>query len=358
MALALGALILGVPHFQASGTSSLAPKTSDTQAQQQQAQQQQRRQQADALDSTSSRGSAVGFVTPWESEQGLIDRKSKVCMGWTARAACTFAVSIFLESVGLLDKALAYSPFVHNYREQRMDRRFVARPLDCSGPGVTSFKIVRNPFARAASTFAHQMFSHFSDGLTDHPRINSVMTNILGETDVRKVSFVQWLRAVKKDNFNTVDIHSKPQTTAAEHDGRVVFDSVCKLEHELQACLDAVNSRTGANFSVTRAAETSAPHSNEHQAMSGDDVATLPYGSFPKGDKGQTLFPEPADYYRGPKGAEAAALVVELYQVDFDQYKYSTADTTGIGVMSLRESLQRVAKVGREGQQPARVAAR
>ena len=43
--MALGALILGVPHFQASGTSSLAPKTSDTQAQQQQAQQQQQRQQ-------------------------------------------------------------------------------------------------------------------------------------------------------------------------------------------------------------------------------------------------------------------------------------------------------------------------
>merc|ERR1719247_1673317 len=35
MAMALGALILGVPHFQASGTSSLAPKTSETQAQQQ-----------------------------------------------------------------------------------------------------------------------------------------------------------------------------------------------------------------------------------------------------------------------------------------------------------------------------------
>ena len=163
--MALGALILGVPHFQASGTSSLAPKTSETQAQQQQAQQQQQRQQADALDSTSSRGPAVGYVTPWETEQGLVDRKSKVCMGWTARAACTFAVSIFLESVGLLDKALAYSPFVHNYREQRMDRLCVANLLVCSGPGVTSFKIVRNPFARAASTFAHQMFSHFSDGL-------------------------------------------------------------------------------------------------------------------------------------------------------------------------------------------------
>ena len=36
MAMALGALILGVPHFQESASPSLAPKTSETPAQQQQ----------------------------------------------------------------------------------------------------------------------------------------------------------------------------------------------------------------------------------------------------------------------------------------------------------------------------------
>ena len=36
MAMALGALILGVPHFQESSSPSLAPKTSETPAQQQQ----------------------------------------------------------------------------------------------------------------------------------------------------------------------------------------------------------------------------------------------------------------------------------------------------------------------------------
>ena len=76
-----------------------------------------------------------------------------------------------------------------------------------------------------------------------------------------------------------------------------------------------------------------------------------------EGDKGKKVFPEPADYYRGPKGAEAAALVVELYQVDFELYKYSTADPTGIGLMSLQETLQRMVKGGRGGQQPALVVA-
>lgn len=66
------------------------------------------------------------------------------------------------------------------------------------------------------------------------------------------MSFLQWLRAVKKLNFHSLDIHSWPQATVPERDGRVVFDSVCKLEDELEACLDAVNSRTGTNFSVAR----------------------------------------------------------------------------------------------------------
>ena len=55
LAMALGALLLGVPHFQESATPSLAPKTSETPAlqqqqqpqQQQQQQQQQQAQQAD-----------------------------------------------------------------------------------------------------------------------------------------------------------------------------------------------------------------------------------------------------------------------------------------------------------------------
>ena len=310
---ALGALILGVPHFQESGTPSLAPKTSETPAQQ---------QQADALATASS--ATVHYATQWETHQALIDRNSKVCMGWTARAACTFAVSIFLESVGLLDEALAYNPFVHEYREHKMDHGFVASTKDCTGPGVTSFKIVRNPFARATSSFGHQIDTEFSH----NSQIYEAMAGAMGQWDLRKVSFLQWLRAIKKLNFHSLDIHSRPQATAAERDGRVVFDSVCKLEDELdQACLDAVNSRTGTNFSVALAAETSASHTSDHQEVSGDDVAALPYGSFPKGDKGKKVFPEPADYYRGPKGAEAAALVVELYQVDFESCT-STAPPT------------------------------
>ena len=294
---------------------------------------------------------------PWTTEQGLIDHEAKICMGWTARAACTFAVSIFFEKLGLLDKALAYHPMVHNYRNDVLDQRFVASAEDCAGPGVTAFKIVRNPFARATSSFGHQMHSEFSL----NPQMRWVMTTAMGQTDLRHVSFVQWLRAIRNVTFSPLDIHSWPQATMPERNGQVVFDPVCKLEDELEACLGAVNRRTGANFSLTRAAETSASHNVEHQEVSGD-VANRPYGSFPKASEGYSgrggarAFPEPSDFYRGPSGAEAAALVVELYKVDFALYKYSTTDPTGIGVVSEEAGLERVVKRQRERQDPAVVA--
>ena len=46
-------------------------------------------------------------------EYGLIDPAFRVVMGWTARAACTFAVSIFLNHLGLLDEALEYLSLIH-----------------------------------------------------------------------------------------------------------------------------------------------------------------------------------------------------------------------------------------------------
>ena len=306
----------------------------------------------DALDASPSRDNSdatVDFGTPWTTEQALIDPASKICMGWTARAACTFAVSIFFEHLGLLDKALAYNPFVHEYRTDVMDRRFVGSADHCTGPGVTAFKIVRNPFARATSSYGHQMGTEFSH----NPQMSWAMTNAMGQTDLHRVSFLLWLKAVRKVTFSQLDIHSRPQATAPERNGQVVFDPVCKLEGDLEACLGAVNRRTGANFSMARAAESSASHNAEHQELSGD-VADRPYGSFPlsSADHSSKVFPEPSDFYRGSKGAEAAALVVELYGVDFELYKYSTTDPTGTGVVSVQERLQQFVKGQREGQQP------
>ena len=71
----------------------------------------------------------TGVCPACSDEYGLIDPARHVVMGWSARAACTLAVSVFLDHLGLLDEAWEYDSFVHNYRVDKLDRRFRVRPF-------------------------------------------------------------------------------------------------------------------------------------------------------------------------------------------------------------------------------------
>jgi hypothetical protein len=78
----------------------------------------------------------------------LYHPNSKVVFGWTYKAGCTVVIKMFLDQCGLLEKALAYSNWVHNFRwsvlEQEQcppDKRFLR------------IKFVRNPYSRAVSSY-------------------------------------------------------------------------------------------------------------------------------------------------------------------------------------------------------------
>jgi len=194
-------------------------------------------------------------------EYGLIDPAYNVVMGWSARAACTLAVSVFLDHLGLLDEAWEYDSFVHNYRVDKLDRRFRVKPFgnksQLTKPEVTSFKIVRNPYARAVSIYSHQMFSNFSVGnLADHETLFGVeMRSVLGlsrNASLGGVSFISWLRAVRtvRDRHKTLgpfDQHTRLQTTVGEFVGVIKYGTICKLEEDLAGCLSNVSLLSGGS---------------------------------------------------------------------------------------------------------------
>ena len=289
-------------------------------------------------------------------EYGLIDPAYHVVMGWSARAACTLAVSIFLDHLGLLDEAWEYDSFVHNYRIDKLDRSFRVRAFgndsQITHPEVTSFKIVRNPYARAVSIYSHQMFSNFSVGnLADHETLFGVeMRSVLGlsrNASLGGVSFISWLRAVRtvRDRHKTLgpfDQHTRLQTTVGEFVGVIKYGTICKLEEDLADCLNTVSLLSGATFSVDKAAGDPADHNSEHEHVSdGGDVAAHSWRTFApspgeKGKQGFRILPTVDDFYLGgPSGREAAELVVDLYGVDFETYGYDSK-ATGIGDYGLR----------------------
>lgn len=74
---------------------------------------------------------------------------------WSQKAGCTTAVKWFLAQCGLLEEALAYSRWVHDYeahvfRKRPHYRRGVVRALCDGHPAV---KVVRDPMRRAPSAF-------------------------------------------------------------------------------------------------------------------------------------------------------------------------------------------------------------
>ena len=111
-----------------------------------------------------------------------------------------------------------------------------------------------------------------------------------------------------------------------------MYDRVCKLETGFAACLGAVNRAVGTNLSPPRVKALDTRHFALHEHMPGD-VASLAWSRFElRGcDSNSTrptirnsrVLPRPSDFYEGgAAGREAAAIVAELYAVDFKQYGY------------------------------------
>jgi protein-L-isoaspartate O-methyltransferase len=245
----------------------------------------------------------------------MVDREAKVVMAWTPRAACSLAVSIFVDHLGKRKQAERYAEgFIHSYRLDVLGPAYAATEVDLDDASLFKFKVVRNPYARAVSSYSHHLMT-------------GAQPVQLGE-----VSFVEWLRTIRNIGLGPpIDYHALLQTSEAEQVGTRSYDVICKLDHNFRACLRRVNRRAGTNFSVPTVGSEGG-HFALHEQMHGD-VAGRPWNSFKLRDKhsnstrptirNSRVLPRPSDFYEGgPAGKEAAKIVAELYAIDFEQYGY------------------------------------
>ena len=100
----------------------------------------------------------------------LVDPDARRVLLSSPKAGATIAAQLFFRSLGLTEKALAYSPWVHHYKMQfnlrpggRVDPCVVCRP----GSGWTCVKIVRSPLARVISSYVHIIRHSAQFGLAD-----------------------------------------------------------------------------------------------------------------------------------------------------------------------------------------------
>ena len=107
----------------------------------------------------------------------LYSDRLDVAVLWNAKAGCTFAVKWLFYHEGILDEALAYSPWVHEYRQQVYCRRpgYADKVRRIPALGPRAIKFVRNPFDRAVSSYL--TFARLASPTTSPP-----LRPILGDT--------------------------------------------------------------------------------------------------------------------------------------------------------------------------------
>jgi hypothetical protein len=186
-----------------------------------------------------------------------------VAVCWSAKSGCTTILKWFLRQTGRLDEALAYSDWVHDYRERQLftapTYRWQCERLFKRGRAGTSIiKVIRDPASRAVSSFLHFLRCGADVGNWPHAARVAQWKMIAGLRGQRGVSFRQFLLFVSAQQLirATTDPHFRPQYDGLQ-DPRV--DSFLLLE-DLAAGLRAVEERHGLPHVDLRGLSRSSHH--------------------------------------------------------------------------------------------------
>jgi len=219
-------------------------------------------------------------------DMDLYHPNSKVVFGWTAKAGCTVVVKMFLDHCGLLEEALAYSSWVHDYREAFLTRC----PTDNT---LVRIKFVRNPYSRAVSSYlaisspnGRKQFSMFQS--FDH------------------FSFETFLQYLASGNA-TWDIHFDKQFCQGE-----TYDEIVRIE-KMDEMMPRINEMYGLNLNWK--------FTSSHHIIKDPTVKTDYQGAndFSK-NRG------PVGSYKAFYNEENRKLVESIYHDDFIHYGYTYQD--------------------------------
>ena len=270
----------------------------------------------------------------------LYDPMHHVLMGATPRAACTLAVEIFLFAVGLLEDAYRYDKFVHKYRTERLDHKYTGHEDLLRDRSVRSFKLVMNPYIRAVAIYEHQIRTCVSGLCGIRTATGCIQRNstkrsfCIGLIQFNELTFLEWLKYIRRYGLHSFDSHVQTQTTDAERKG-ARFDLICKLEDDLPGCLHAVSATSGANFTIppnTYTAHNSMKFPDDillGTSMNSTELSRLPLPTIDSlcGNSVTHGFCSPqskSQYYVGVSGAQAKRIVASLYAADFQTYGFET----------------------------------
>ena len=129
-----------------------------------------------------------------------------ILIDWTPKSGCTTVCKMIFKYLGILDEALKYSKWIHDYRMHKYYSKYGEIDKESLLHGKYSkyliIKFVRNPYSRAVSSYIHAMKS-------------IKLIELIG---LDNISFIHFLTLIRNKNITVEEGHWRIQKLSYEND--------------------------------------------------------------------------------------------------------------------------------------------
>jgi hypothetical protein len=240
----------------------------------------------------------------------LIYPEKKICLFFSAKAGCTFATKWFFYQQGLLDEALAYNKWVHEYRRNIYNKTATYKKElnHVNSSKYIRIKLVRSPYQRAVSSYIHAVM---------HNHINTEITEFLARplTQEHRFSFEEFISFLEETGVQDCNPHNRVQALQVELQNKLSFSYIIKLENSYADFKDIENK---FNLKISDFETLSESHHHRKKISSEEFNGDKILGRINK------YFFEYASFYNKTLKNQVA----KLYACDFSQYQYDIDEFT------------------------------
>jgi len=243
----------------------------------------------------------------------IIDSRNKLILFWSAKSGCTFVIKWLFDHMGLLEEALAYHPWIHKFRVEKLysDGALGSSVQDfLVSPNLyRAVRIVRNPFKRAVSSYVHASRCSYAD---------SDMTALLGRLVDKDAgfSFREFVAYLETIDLTRCNVHHRLQVHPLERQFVPGSRFVIDLDHsmnslpKLERLLGLPQMDPGRYRESSHHTRTSSHAKEEFSGDAAFNVLRQSEGTVPG--------------YRSFYDADLERRVYNLYAEDFLLYGFST----------------------------------
>ena len=253
----------------------------------------------------------------------LFDEKRRIIMDWTPKSACTKAVEMFWNEMKIW-RGVYYptKAFVHAYRIAFYLRCGTVSQAMLDDPSYYKFKVVRNPYFRAVSSYLHIMKNRLVDMMFDKAKLS----RDTGVKSLRDVSFEQFLilymeQVHGKTLKNSAIQHFSPQSSSVEFmqynirkkdtNRKPLFNRIVHIEN-FDEEIAMVNADVKTNYSY--------PDGVDKHVVKKQLHADIYHGNWSYSELAKNGVPENYGKFYGRKNKK---IVQVIFRNDFLLYNYS-----------------------------------